>query len=103
MPESSKLNEWWEHVGKGLAAFGRDLKAVLRMEHQLRDSGFINVEEKVIKVPIGPWAKNRKLKTAGLYCRATFEDGLEGLSLGPMSRGMSLWIQYDLQMCPHLL
>jgi len=87
MPEPYKLNEWWEHVGKGLAVFGRDLKAVLKIEQQLRDAGFVNVEERVIKVPMGPWAKNKKLKTAGLYCRAAIEDGLEGLSLGPMSRG----------------
>jgi hypothetical protein len=87
MPEHYMLNEWWENLRKALAEFGRDLQAMLKMEQLLRDAGFVNIEERVVKIPIGPWAKDKKLKTAGMYCRAMVEDGLEGLSLGPMSRG----------------
>jgi hypothetical protein len=87
MPENYLLNEWWEHLGKGLAVFGRDLTAVLKTAQQLTDAGFINVEERVVKLPIGPWAKDKKLRTVGLYAQASIEDGLEGLSLGPLARG----------------
>jgi hypothetical protein len=87
MPDDHLLNEWWENVGKGLAVFGRDLEAVLKTAQHLRDAGFVDIEERVVKVPIGPWAKAKKLRTVGLYSRATIEDGLEGLSLGPMARG----------------
>jgi hypothetical protein len=88
MPENHLLNEWWENVGKGLAVFGRDLSAVLKTAQHLKDAVFVNIEERVVKIPIGPWAKDKKLRTIGLYCRASIEDGLEGLSLGPMARGM---------------
>jgi hypothetical protein len=87
MPEPYLLNEWWENVSKGLAVFGRDLMAVLKTEQHLRDVGFVNIEEKVVKIPIGQWPKDRKLKTVGIYARASIGDGLEGLSLGPMVRG----------------
>jgi hypothetical protein len=87
MPEHYLLNEWWENVSKGLAVFGRDLMAVLKTEQHLRDAGFVNIEEKVVKVPIGQWPKDRKLKMVGIYARASIGDGLEGLSLGPMARG----------------
>jgi hypothetical protein len=90
MPENYILNEWWDFVGKGLAVFGRDLDAVLKMGQHLRDAGFVNVEERTVKIPIGHWPKNKKLRMAGLYCRASIEDGLEGLSLGPLTRGKSL-------------
>ncbi|KAN0092228.1 S-adenosyl-L-methionine-dependent methyltransferase [Hyaloscypha variabilis] len=96
MPEHHMLNEWWENLRKALAEFGRDLQAVLKMEQLLRDAGFVNIEERVVKIPIGPWAKDKKLKTAGMYCRAMVEDGLEGLSLGPMSRGLG-WSPEEIQ------
>lgn len=91
MHEPYPLNEWWEHVAKGLAVFGRDLAAVLKTPQLLKDAGFVNIEERVVKLPIGPWAKDKKLRTAGLYLRASIEDGLDGLSLGPLVRGKSIW------------
>lgn len=94
MPGNYLLNEWWRYVARGLEAFGKDIGAVLKMRESLREAGFVNVEERIIKCPIGTWPKDRKLKTVGLYWRTSIEDGLEGLSLGPFVRGelsLLLW------------
>lgn len=87
MPENYLLNEWWRYVAEGLAVFGKDIAAVLKVSQLMQDAGFINVEEREIKIPLGLWPKDKKLKTVGLYCRTSIEDGLEGLSLGPFVRG----------------
>jgi hypothetical protein len=89
MPENYLLNEWWSYVAQGLAVFGKDLAVVLKIKELLSDAGFVNIEERMIKAPIGTWAKDKKLKTVGLYQRTSINDGLEGLSLGPFVRGGS--------------
>jgi hypothetical protein len=60
---------------------------ILRARQQLTDAGFVNVETRIVKIPIGPWAKDKTLRTVGQYCRFSLEDGLEALSLGVMTRG----------------
>lgn len=90
MPPDYPVNEWWGFVAKGLEHFGKDIHAVLKLKEQLVEAGFVNVEEKIIKTPIGTWPKDKNLKTVGLYWRSSINDGLEGLSLGPFVRGQFL-------------
>lgn len=87
MPEDYLVNQWWRYLAQGIAVFGKDLAAMLKLKEQLSDAGFINIEERIIKTPIGTWPKDKKLKTVGLYWRTSIDDGLEGLSLGPYVRG----------------
>jgi len=87
MPDDFMVNDWWESVGKAMAKFRLEVHAVLKTAQRLKDAGFVNVEERIIKIPIGPWPKDKKLKTVGHYACASLVDGLEGLSLGPLTRG----------------
>lgn len=67
------------------------MEASIEMARRMKDSGFVNVTEKKIKAPLGPWAKEKKLKNMGLYFRQMYSDGAYGLSVGPFTRllGMS--------------
>ena len=47
--------------------------------------GFINIEERRIKLPIGTWPKDPKLKQWGAWNRQFLLQGLEGFSI----RGMT--------------
>lgn len=87
MPENYLVNEWWKYVAQGIAVFKKDIDAVLKLKQYFSDAGFVNVEEREIKVPLGMWPKDKTMKTAGLYSRASVEDGLEGLSLGTFVKG----------------
>jgi hypothetical protein len=61
------------------------------MEHsagRLRDAGFVHVTERVWKVPIGTWPRDRRLKTIGLYNRSVIADGLQGVSMAAFTRGL---------------
>ncbi|KAE8445626.1 hypothetical protein EG329_013260 [Mollisiaceae sp. DMI_Dod_QoI] len=88
MPETYLVQEWLGFVAAGLAALGPDLLAAEKNAQYLRDAGFVNVQERIFKVPIGLWPKNKKLKMVGLYGRMMIYDGLEGNSLGPFTRGL---------------
>jgi hypothetical protein len=96
MPKDYLVQKWLEHVATGLAALGPDLLAAEKNAQYLRDAGFVNVEERVFKVPIGTWPRNKKLKMVGLYGRMMIYDGLEGNSLGPFTRGLG-WTPDEVQ------
>lgn len=85
-----------ENVGKGLAAFGIDLFAMEKNPDKLREGGFVNVDEKVFKVPLGMWPLNRRMKTVGLYNRSMIYDGLQGISMGPFTRGLK-WTPHEVE------
>ncbi|KAF4634763.1 hypothetical protein G7Y89_g3338 [Cudoniella acicularis] len=75
-------------VKEGLAVFGVDLLSMRKNAQLLRDAGFINIEEKIFKVPLGIWPKNKTMKTVGLYLRSSIYDGLQAITLGPFTRGL---------------
>lgn len=54
----------------------------------VKEAGFVSVEEKIFKVPVGVWPRNPKMKTVGLYNRSMIYDGLQGISMGPFTRGL---------------
>jgi hypothetical protein len=88
MPPTYGFTRFLSHLREGFSKFGVDL---LGMEHNaqlLRDAGFINVQEKVWKIPIGPWAKDPKLKTLGIYNRAVVADATSGVAMAPFTRGL---------------
>lgn len=60
---------------------------VLKLGEALREAGFVDVEERSFKVPIGPWAKNKTLRLIGVYLKTVLLGGLQGISLGPLTRG----------------
>jgi hypothetical protein len=87
MPDDFMVNDWWESVGKAMAQSRLEVHAVLKTAQRLKDAGFVNVEKRIIKIPIGAWPKDKTLKTLGIYARTSLVDGLEGLSLAPLTRG----------------
>lgn len=86
--EDNQVAAFFQNVKDGLAAFNIDLLAMERNKELLRSAGFVNVEERVIKVPLGEWPKDPTMKTIGMYNRSMIYDGLHGLAMGPFTRGL---------------
>ena len=84
-------------VKEGLAVFGVDLLAMRKNSQLLREAGFVNIEEKVFKIPLGTWPRNRTMKMIGLYLRSVIYDGLQGLSMGPFTRALK-WTTQEVEM-----
>lgn len=90
LPSDHPVAEFWSHVIAGLAELGVDLNTPSdgRLARMLQDTGFVNVTERVLHVPIGTWPKNKVLKTVGLYWRTILLDGIQAIALGPLTRGL---------------
>ena len=62
-------------------SFGRDSKPGPQLEGWMKDAGFENVVAEKFRLPIGPWPKDKDLKTIGSWNLVQLEDGLEGFTL----------------------
>ena len=61
--------------------FGRDSRPGPQLEGWMRDAGFENIVAEKFRLPIGPWPKDKDLKTIGAWNLVQLEDGLEGFVL----------------------
>ncbi|KAH7312170.1 S-adenosyl-L-methionine-dependent methyltransferase [Stachybotrys elegans] len=88
LKETNQVAEFFGNVKKGLDVFGIDLLSMLRNRQRLVDAGFVNVEERVFKIPLGTWPKDERMKTIGLYNRSMVQDALQGVSIKPFIHGL---------------
>ncbi|KAL2269639.1 hypothetical protein VTJ83DRAFT_1823 [Remersonia thermophila] len=89
MPPDHPVAEYWRLIYEGLTNLGVNFYASAngQLAEMMREAGFVNVTERVLQIPIGTWAKNKVLKTVGLYWRTILLDGISAIALGPLTRG----------------
>ncbi|GKT73724.1 UMTA protein [Colletotrichum tofieldiae] len=55
-----------------------------RMEKYMRQAGFVDVQRRIYKVPIGGWPKDPKLKQIGYHSGLFMDQSLDGWALLPI-------------------
>lgn len=68
--------QWSRLVPKGAAALGRNLAKAKLYKAQLEDVGFVDVNQRIIHVPDGPWPSWDKAKLIGVYTDNAFHTGV---------------------------
>ncbi|EAQ89710.1 hypothetical protein CHGG_06329 [Chaetomium globosum CBS 148.51] len=89
VPPDHPVARYWALIDEGLGKLGINFHSAAdgRLAAMMRDVGFVNVTERVLQIPVGTWAKNKVLKTVGLYWRTILIDGIQAIALGPLTRG----------------
>jgi hypothetical protein len=82
------VRDFLENVRDGVANLGSDLNGVTKLRGQMEAAGFINIEEHILRCPIGIWPKDKTFKLAGLYWRTAISDGLMNVAKRPMEKGL---------------
>ncbi|KAG7290046.1 hypothetical protein NEMBOFW57_000038 [Staphylotrichum longicolle] len=59
--------EWVEKLDGASKMFGKQINVAKKHKQWMIDAGFEDVTEKVIRIPIGPWAKDPALKELGRF------------------------------------
>ncbi|KKA17873.1 TAM domain methyltransferase [Rasamsonia emersonii CBS 393.64] len=68
----------------------RQFRIAHRLADWLREVGYVDVEDRVVKVPLNPWPKDPRLKTIGSWYETNWLDALSGYSYKPfLSLGWS--------------
>jgi hypothetical protein len=87
LPRDSAIVKW-HHLLDERAALGninlRLSSAKLKM--QAEKAGFVNMKINEYKIPIGIWARDKKLKLLGAHQREVLMNGLEAFSLAIFTR-----------------
>ncbi|KAK3314866.1 methyltransferase type 12 [Apodospora peruviana] len=79
-----------------LEKFGVDTTSAEKNPERAAAAGFVDPRHFVIKLPVGPWARDKTMKTVGLYNRSGIYDGLQGITMGPFTRGLG-WSQEEVE------
>ncbi|KAH0558736.1 hypothetical protein GP486_004618 [Trichoglossum hirsutum] len=75
---------------------GRDASPGEKLFSRLKAAGFQNLIHQVFKLPMGPWAKNSKLKELGAFNLLQYLEGVEGFTLAPFTRVLG-WTPQEVQ------
>jgi len=94
LPPNSSLINWARFLLDATDRAYRPLAYNVETRAMLERQGFVEIQEQVIKVPLNPWPADPFLKDVGRWYNLGLTQGLEALTLGPLTR-MSSWKQAD--------
>jgi hypothetical protein len=84
--EDSPLIRWSELFIEAAKKIGLDATGPRHFTPKLRNAGFVNVNLKMHKWPVGKWAKGAKFKSLGRFVFEDLMDWLPSSSLGLFTR-----------------
>jgi hypothetical protein len=92
IPEDHAVKRWFSELCSASLAAGRPLHVTPMIKQWYIDAGFVDVHEKVYKIPMNGWPRVPRLKQIGEMWHRNVEDGMSGLSyaLFHRVRGMGM-------------
>jgi len=69
-----------------LSHFGMTFNAGEALREPLEGAGFVNVTCKVLKVPIGTWPRDRRMRLIGHYCKMVLVDLITAMAAKPFKK-----------------
>ncbi|KAK4986249.1 hypothetical protein LTR50_005428 [Elasticomyces elasticus] len=86
IPANSQVMKFFEFLTDGCLKVGRDLHMCRKWQPVIADAGFVGLTEKVYKLPVGGWPKDRRMKEAGVFEMETLREGLPAIGMGFFTR-----------------
>ncbi|RSL84823.1 hypothetical protein CEP51_003664 [Fusarium floridanum] len=102
--EKSAMHQWGKFFVEGGKKIGRSFTIVEDgvQRKGMEEAGFVNIEERNFKVPIGGWPHDPKQKEIGRYAQATLEQDIEGYVLF-MANTVEGWSKEEVEVYIRLL
>lgn len=96
MPFDWPFLEWSRLIDRAAEQSGRPLRIANRLKGWYEAAGFVDVQEKLMKIPMNPWPKDRHLKKLGRMQEDNIVSGLGGLSMAYFSRVLG-WSKNEIE------
>ncbi|KAF2789842.1 S-adenosyl-L-methionine-dependent methyltransferase, partial [Melanomma pulvis-pyrius CBS 109.77] len=74
--------QWQLLCNEAAAVFKKEIRIADSLKQRMLDKGFVDLQERIVKVPIGPWPKDPKMKEIGRYQREHMAMGIEPYTFG---------------------
>lgn len=81
LPQTSNIVSFGQAAWDAAEQWGHSLDTCYMMRAAMEKAGFIDIHEKVDKLPIGPWPQDRTLEEAGRLHFHQWTTGLEGWAM----------------------
>ncbi|KAF4870333.1 Secondary metabolism regulator LAE1 [Colletotrichum siamense] len=81
LTEEHQFKQWSKSLVHALESVGRDPCPGPKLEGWVKDAGFQDISHKRLKVPVGPWLKDKWFSDLGAMNLTQLLNGLEGFSL----------------------
>ena len=94
LPANSALVSWANYLLDATARAYRPIAYNTETRAMLERTGFVEIQEQIIKVPLNPWPNDPHLKDIGRWYNLGLTQGLEAFTLGPLTR-MSNWTKEE--------
>lgn len=78
--------QWYKWLEDATHRANRSIAYQENTKQLLEAQGFVDVRVQVIKLPVNPWPADPHLKQVGRWCNLGLTEGLEAVSLGPLTR-----------------
>ncbi|KIW05395.1 uncharacterized protein PV09_03910 [Verruconis gallopava] len=88
LAEGSPIDMWGKYFFEAAENLGTPASSCKLLKQRMEDAGFVNVEEYILKIPVGPWPKDKNLKTVGKFEYFNMTEGVEALSLRTFTKGL---------------
>ncbi|KAI9825991.1 MAG: hypothetical protein M1819_007446, partial [Sarea resinae] len=95
-PDNALL-KFHDHIGEAADEMGRTARPGPQLRKWVEEAGFVNVQERVFQLPIGPWAKDAKFKKAGGLHMLQFLNGLEAFTVAMYTHHLG-WSMEQIQL-----
>ncbi|KAH7311559.1 S-adenosyl-L-methionine-dependent methyltransferase [Stachybotrys elegans] len=94
VPKDSAIQAMSDNLAKACEAFGTPIDHPTRWKGWFEERGLINVTEKVYKLPITPWPKDKRLKLLGVWEQHNLVNNLEGMCMRLFQKGLQ-WTEEE--------
>ncbi|KAH8193698.1 hypothetical protein TruAng_012135 [Truncatella angustata] len=71
-------------AAEAFARLGYDIHLASKLDEPLKQAGFTNVQCVIKKIPVGTWARDRRLRLVGYYLKLVIQDFLPVLAKKPL-------------------
>lgn len=88
LKDDSNLSYWSRLICEASAKYNRPIPHCDEYVNWFEKAGFVDVKKIYLKSPTSPWPKDRILKEVGKFQLVAHIEGLEGISLGLLTRGL---------------
>jgi metalloendopeptidase OMA1, mitochondrial len=99
MPDDWVFKEWMSLLDEAAMRADRPLRIATRLKRWYQEAGFVDVQERIFKMPLNPWARDKHLKILGKMSEDNWLSALQGLSLAHFSRTLS-WSKDEIEVDP---
>lgn len=96
IPADWSLTKWHKWMIYAMQEIGRPFDIAPKIKQWLVEAGYVDVQEVVVKIPIGGWPANSQLKKLGKHFQALVADSLAAASYKTFSEGLG-WDREEIE------